>query len=253
MNIILEEIFKTGYVKTAEGKLCKVHSTISREEGLFLQELINECKPKQTLEVGLGYGISSLFICEALEKTPTTKHIVIDPNQFEDPKGYPFEGIGLINLKKAGFFDLIEFHNEVSYLVLPKLIKESRVLDFAFIDGWHTFDYALVDFFLIDKLLKVGGLLVIDDADWQSIRKLCRYIVTNHAYSVFRCLGNERISIKRRILVNFVKYSHFLNNKLRFLKPEILISDSQLGLRGSCIAFQKKAVDNRRWDFHSNF
>jgi len=32
-------------------------------------------------------------------------------------------------------------------------------IDFAFVDGWHTFDYTLIDFFYIDKILRSGGLV----------------------------------------------------------------------------------------------
>jgi len=33
-------------------------------------------------------------------------------------------------------------------------------VDFAFIDGNHVFEYVLVDFFLIDKLLRPGGAII---------------------------------------------------------------------------------------------
>src|SRR5260221_448030 len=36
-----------------------------------------------TIEVGLGYGISALFVCEGLltSGAPDARHVVIDPNQ----------------------------------------------------------------------------------------------------------------------------------------------------------------------------
>jgi len=36
-------------------------------------------------------------------------------------------------------------------------------IDFAFIDGAHTFDHVLVDFFYIDRMLNVGGIVAFDD------------------------------------------------------------------------------------------
>jgi predicted O-methyltransferase YrrM len=35
----------------------------------------------------------------------------------------------------------------------------------------HTFDYVLVDFFLTDKLLRPGGIVVIDDYSLPAIYK----------------------------------------------------------------------------------
>jgi hypothetical protein len=58
---------------------------------------------------------------------------------------------------------MIELHEAPSFQVLPKLQADGLRIDFAFIDGCHTFDYAMVDFFYIDKMLRVGGVVVFDD------------------------------------------------------------------------------------------
>ena len=87
-------------------------------------------------------------------------------------------------LKRAGFWDMIEFHELPSYLCLPELERRGVKIDFAFIDGNHTFDYVLVDLFLIDKLLNVNGIIVLDDANYASVKKVCRYALTNLPYVV---------------------------------------------------------------------
>ena len=46
---------------------------------------------------------------------------------------------------------------------MPKFLN-MKPFDFIFIDGWHTFDYTLVDMFYADRLLRIGGYLLIDDA-----------------------------------------------------------------------------------------
>ena len=48
-------------------------------------------------------------------------------------------------------------------------------IDFAFIDGAHTFDHALVDFFYIDRMLNVGGIVAFDDLGFPCIEKVCRF------------------------------------------------------------------------------
>ena len=204
MNVILEEILRTEVVATESGGRLRVRSHIPREEGIFLQEIVANLRPEVSLEVGLAYGVSALFICEELAKQPAARHIVIDPHQFRvsDPhKDHDvYAGAGLYNLKKAGYERIVEFHDGSSEIVLPQLASQRVSVDFAFIDGWHTFDSTLVDFFYVDRLLRPGGIVVLDDTDFPSVWKACRFLVTNRAYKVVRALP-----IPERRRRNFVK------------------------------------------------
>lgn len=164
-------------VQMPDGEWCSLFpNSITAPVGFSLAKLVAEAKPETTLEVGLGFGISTLFICEALPKT--AKHIVIDPFQNREV----YRGVGLRNLERAGHLPRIEFHETFSHLALPELEKAGRKIDFAFIDGNHTFDHALVDFFYVDRLLKVGGVIVFDDVDFPALSRLCSYVETNRAY-----------------------------------------------------------------------
>ena len=251
MNPVLEEILKTGRTKSSDGELIEIKtSSISRREGDFLQELICELKPVVTLEVGLAYGVSALFICDALQKVPNSRHIIMDPSQHN-----VWKDIGLHNLREAGFEEMIEFYALPSHQALQQLEAQGRKIDFAFVDGWHTFDYTMVDFFFIDKMLKVGGMVVFDDTNWPGIRKMCRYIATNRSYSVrsMRPANIAKLSIKNLLLDNIQRVPGISKLLRSALKPELIESDTKLGLRGSCIAFKKESEDTRRWDFHQHF
>jgi len=263
MNPVLEKILRTGNTTSANGEIIKAHSQISEKEGEFLQEIISEVRPKVSLEIGLAYGIASLFICEALAKVQAERHIVIDPFQREAWKGNPgWKGIGLLNLRRAGYEKMIEFHEAPSFRVLPKLEADGVRIDFAFIDGWHTFDYVMVDFFYIDKMLRVGGVVVFDDSYYPSIRKACRYILTNLPYSVFQKPApdaSHRVTLKRWLAFNLPIFS---NEVRRIAKPEILEPDHKLGLRDpGYVALRKEKEDvcgdgsngTRRWDDHREF
>lgn len=253
MNPVLEEILRTGQVRTSDGDAIKVHSCISSEGGEFLGEIISELEPVRSLEVGLAFGISALFICDALKRNSNARHIVIDPNQFNGT----WKGIGINNLRKAGYGEVIQLYDIPSCLALPRLEADGVQIDFAFIDGMHTFDYAMVDFFYIDKLLRVGGVVVLDDGDLPSIRKLCRFILTNRSYSVFQCLclgrtRDRKLSFKRRLIHRAAQVSELFK---RLVKPEFFEIDIELGLNSGsrCIALRKDAEDTRRWDFHRDF
>jgi predicted O-methyltransferase YrrM len=250
MNSVLSEMLNTGTTKTADGAgTVKLHSAISKSEGQLLQKLVRKIDPTISLEVGLAYGVSALFICEALNVRKGTQHIAVDPNQHGGSWGDSWEGIGIANLHRAGYGDIVRLIESPSYRALSELERSGQQVDFAFIDGWHTFDFALVDFFFIDRMLKVGGVVAFDDANWPAIRKVCRFVKTNMKYSVIGVDGPEPTpSLKRRLLERFLGNEPFR----RFVRPDI-VTDQKIGLAGSCIAFRKDAVDKRRWDHFVDF
>jgi predicted O-methyltransferase YrrM len=254
VNAVLKEIVETGYTKTPEGESLRVHSSISTDEGLFLQELIRRFKPTLTLEIGLAFGVSALYICEALEKTSNARHTVIDPHQYLDPwGGNGWKGAGLYNLRQAGYGSMVDFIDLPSYQALPQLELSGQKIDFAFIDGWHTFDYSLIDFFYIDKMLRVDGIVVFDDADWPSIRKVCRYVLMNLSYEVVPQASSPTFSKWWAFSWKVDCLNRILKVGDPFLKPELIRKDKDLGLQGNIVAFRKKSEDARKWDFHREF
>ena len=82
MNAILEQIFKQREVTDGTNVYPLGHYHMDPDEGGILQRAIKATSPRQTLEVGMAYGISTLFICDALaEQGGTASHVVIDPFQ----------------------------------------------------------------------------------------------------------------------------------------------------------------------------
>jgi predicted O-methyltransferase YrrM len=237
MNPVLSDILQTKKSLNADGTgSIDIHSTISPEEGRMLSRLIAQRKPKVSLEVGLAFGVSALFICEALKSaTPTPHHIVIDPAQYAPAY---WHGVGLANLHRAGYREFVEFIEKPSQIALPELISAGRKIDFAFIDGEHTFDHVLVDFFFIDQLLTPGGIVVLDDASWPSIRSVARFIATNRNYKVVAQVGSD---------------SDPKTKLPRNPTPQTLEFDKRLGLTGQCIAFEKTADDNRQCNHFVEF
>src|SRR5262245_3797937 len=90
---VLEEILRREVVRTAAGDELPLHSHISRGEGALLQQIVREVRPTVSLEIGLAYGVSAMFLCEALQEVGADVHIVVDPNQEEE-----WRGVGLHNL-----------------------------------------------------------------------------------------------------------------------------------------------------------
>lgn len=199
--------------------VARITGGISAAEAELIAGVAAEVNPRISLEIGLGYGFSALAICGApCKPRAPRRHIVIDPHQ-----NTYWRGRGIHHLREAGYGDIIELHERPSYRVLPELESQELRIDFAFVDGWHTFDFVIVDFFYVDKMLRKGGVIAFDDADWPSIRPVLRYIVSNLPYSVVRTLPEK----KAREGV-----------------------DVELGLEGSCIALRKEADGDTRDVFH---
>jgi predicted O-methyltransferase YrrM len=164
--------FKKIYV---DKKLVKISSNIKNIEGNFIIDTIKKNNFKNTLEIGCAFGISAFYILSV----KNTKLTSIDPFQKTQ-----WNNNG-INLLKE--FDLLKNHTLIeqkSYEALPMLLKKygNNSFDFIFIDGWHTFDYTLVDFFYANLLLKVNGIIIIDDALHNGVKKCVDYLKTNYLF-----------------------------------------------------------------------
>src|SRR4029450_10165954 len=128
-------------------------------EGKALAQWVLREKATRTIEIGLAYGVSALHICRALleSRDPEARHVVLDPFQAG------FGNCGLQVLEEAGVRSLVEFHAETSQIVLPMFVKQERRFDFAFVDGNHRFDSVFVDLFYLGRLLRKGGVILLDD------------------------------------------------------------------------------------------
>lgn len=178
----IEATQKYSAVFTPEGDYVRLRSDMKESEHSQIREWLGATKAKDTLEVGFAYGMSALVFAEHHQRMKNTgiRHTIIDPNQFGKGNGH-WGGIGAENLKRVGFvkgrnWRLIE---KSSVYALPALVSKVK-LDLALIDGWHTFDYTLIDIFYCLEMLKVGGVLIVDDKSLKAITAVSRYV--NRAY-----------------------------------------------------------------------
>ena len=71
---------------------------------------------------------------------------------------------------------------ELDYFALPDLMRRLPPVDFAYIDGWHTFDHVLLDLFYLDKMLAVGGVVGFNDCKWPAVQKGLGFLKTHRRY-----------------------------------------------------------------------
>ena len=155
---------------------------IGPAEGAALRDWVRREGALRTLETGLGFAISTLFICEGLlENGADARHVAADPYQFS---GLPmhtttYAGVGLQTLEEAGVRDLVEFYPEESEIVLPRLLAEGRQIDLAFIDGNHRFEGAFLDLIYSGRLLREDGIVFVDDLQLPGVRRAVDFCLSN--------------------------------------------------------------------------
>lgn len=179
MNSVLEEIYRTETVADDEGNTREAFpASIQYSDGQALYDVTTKTKANRTLEIGMAFGVSTLFICQAHKDKGSGHHTAIDPWQ----KRW-FNNIGLRNVRNAQLDEDFRFYEAPSFEALAELGKNGERFDFVFIDGNHRFEYTLVDFFLVDKILEVGGYVMLHDPWMPSIRKVLSFILRNRADS----------------------------------------------------------------------
>jgi predicted O-methyltransferase YrrM len=149
---------------------------VSVAEGEALRDWVLRERATRTVEVGLGYGISALYICEGLLQNPgqAPHHVAIDPYQ-----ATRFSDCGLQLLDEAGVGEMVELHAEDSQISLPRFVDGARTFDFAFIDGNHRFERVFVDLFYLGNLVKPGGIIFLDDYQLPGIARAASFFTSN--------------------------------------------------------------------------
>ena len=154
---------------------------IPAAEGETLRERVIREHASRTLEVGLGYAVSTLYICDGLIQNGDRNavHVAIDP--FQSAR---FANCGLELLAEAGVAQLVEHHSESSQTVLPRFLDEGRVFDLAFVDGDHRFDWVFVDLVYAGRLVRPGGLVMLDDHQLPAIERAASFFTANLGWAV---------------------------------------------------------------------
>jgi predicted O-methyltransferase YrrM len=180
---VIERLVRDGTVLArSDGTVHRLFPVAaSPAEGEALREWVVREGATQTIEIGLGYGISALFVCEGLLENgdAAARHVVVDPHQ-----ATRFGGCGLQVLEEAGVAPLVEYHAEESQIALPRLLSQGRGFDLAFVDGNHRFDGVFLDLVYLGRLLRRGGIVVVDDYQLPAVARAVSFYLTNLGWSL---------------------------------------------------------------------
>lgn len=248
----LARIFEDNTIEIDDaGTRIKIHSNTSKEQGIFLQQIFDKIKPKQSIEVGFAYGISAMFILEkhAEAKSSEPSHLVIEPDDY-------WGDIPMHNIKKEGLEKYISIKNDYSHTILTRLFHQNYRVQYAYIDTTKQFDVVFQDFYFIDKILDIGGVVIFDDCGggWPGIQRVARFVNTLPHYQLIDKHGAINMSIKKKIAHSFVSFLvNLIPFKMAIYSSFNFETDKQLGLNYACLVFKKIATDNRLWNWDKPF
>lgn len=174
---VLERIYSEGCLPSMDGNATFPCFPVglTQRPGEGLAALIRAEGVKSTLEVGMALGLSTLWLMQGCDGP----HMAIDPNQRAT-----WLGAGMRAVREAGLDDRLSLVEQDSRLALPAMVANGATFDFSFVDGVHRFEYVLLDLCYALRLVRPGGLVVLDDRWMPAVRAAADYAVRNLGVSL---------------------------------------------------------------------
>jgi predicted O-methyltransferase YrrM len=132
-------------------------SSVSERYGRLLFRLVEYFKPQTIIELGTSVGISTLYL--ALVNPHARVFTIEGCTTKSEQAATNFNELHVTNIDQhIGRFDI----------VLPDLVKQIGKLDFAFVDGNHTYEATLANFKTLLNAAHNDTVFVFDDIHWSA-------------------------------------------------------------------------------------
>lgn len=148
-----------------------------------VREIVENFDVERILEIGFLHGKSTAYFAAILEDRGRGDVVTIDLEKAREFSPNIFtiiEGVGLSNRVKP-IFAKRSFTWELARMIRQRPRPQ---FDFCYLDGGKTWDIEGFGFFLIDLLLKPGGLILFDDI-YSSIAITDHYKKNPEAYAQY--------------------------------------------------------------------
>jgi predicted O-methyltransferase YrrM len=158
----------------------------SDEARALLHHLIVMGRPKHVLEIGTWHAGTTETMARALWETKQGKIETIDP--FGGERCPP-----IIASFPPELREIVSFRPENSATHFDRAMSSNTSYDFVLVDGNHEFEFALFDIMCAARIMRPGGLMVMDNIeqvgprlaakrflecnpDWQDVADVVRHI-----------------------------------------------------------------------------
>jgi predicted O-methyltransferase YrrM len=145
------------------------NSSVNDKFGRLLFRLVEYFEPQTIIELGTSVGISTLYLALA---NPHARVFTIEGCTTKSEQAATnFNELHVTNIDQhIGRFDI----------VLPDLVKQTGKLDFAFIDGNHTYQATLDNFKTLLNIADNDTVFVFDDIHWSANMQKAWHEITEY-------------------------------------------------------------------------
>ncbi len=144
---------------------------MSAAQGRTVFDHVRRTRPEAVLDLGTAHGVSSAYLAAALEANGRGHVTTVESSavRFEDPTAEEL-------LARAGLAHRVTIDRRFStytWFLKEQIAARSGaagtcepLYDFVFLDGAKDWTIDGLAVFLVEKLLREGGWLLMDDLDW---------------------------------------------------------------------------------------
>jgi predicted O-methyltransferase YrrM len=145
------------------------NSSINERNGRLLFRLVEYFKPHIIIELGTSVGISTLYMALAC---PEAEVLTIEGCTTKSEQAAAnFSALNVTNIAQhIGRFDI----------VLPDVIAPAGKLDFAFVDGNHTYQATIANFETLLTIAHNDTVFIFDDIHWSAGMQKAWEEITDH-------------------------------------------------------------------------
>lgn len=210
-------------------------SLLTSEHGELLYDLVRHEQPELIIEIGMGRGLCSAILAQALADNQLGRLICIDPGQRSSSQG---EALAL--LARTGLSPRVELCEQAASAVLPRLEQRGLRPQLAYLHAGHDLDELMTAYHLLDRSLDTGGVLALARGTSPVAEEVARYAISQRGYLPVYLdrvpLPAERGGFIERALRTLGGRFPAVG---RHLRPATLLPAHMIGLHRQCLLLRK--------------
>ena len=173
-NPVLHELLSTRTFMHNQQTYDIAH-TLNPDVSEMMGKVIIRNGLRRGLEIGTLFGFATLFLAEAFDATGGRLDTIDRrPKQTKWRDGQLIENVHQVAerlVAESGLTARVRFIVGDSNQELTRLIRSGEQYDIALIDGSHNYAVALLDFISVDRMLRPGGFVFLDDTGASQAQK----------------------------------------------------------------------------------
>lgn len=179
------------------------------EQAALLVWLARHCPTSLSIEIGFGMGMTScLMLASRVRELPRLDfdHLIFDPFGLGEERGSIVESF--LQRTYGQSFRRCHERSQFGIANLASVNGDNQCA-LAFVDGDHSFEGALADFYMLDKVMTIGGLIVFDDAAFPAIETIINFIRCNRPDYQISHLEIPNTAVIKKTDIDRRSWDHF--------------------------------------------